>query len=351
MRMPSAFNVWILSSLLGFSWGCQKPPQTWHHWDVPCSIRTLDVISEDHLLFAGSEGWVGETRDQGASWHLEQWESPDGLHPSFRASGWNGTEWFAVSIASPAWVARKRGEALLPQWVHHDTSKAVFLDAMAWWDSKEGLIFGDPMDGCLTLLKTSDAGESWSRISCDRLPVPASGEAGFAASNSNICLAGDTAWVFTGGLVSRCFFSPDRGKTWSAIDLPIRQGGAMTGVFSASFFNSTRGCAAGGNWDEPDNNFGNLIETRDGGQTWRLLSEGHGPGYRSSIIHHPNQPETLVAAGFQGVDFTLDGGRTWSSLSDSSYYVARFSPSGRTLWLAGKGQISSTTWPPNAKLE
>ena len=42
----------------------------------------------------------------------------------------------------------------------------------------------------------------------------------------------------------------------------------------------------GGNWEDPNNNRGNLAETHDGGET--LIAEGTGPGYRSSIVHHPN---------------------------------------------------------------
>ena len=93
-----------------------------------------------------------------------------------------------------------------------------------------------------------------------------------------------------------------------------------------------------------DDNFGNLIATRDGGETWRLLAEGTGPGYRSCIVHHPRNSQQVVASGFQGVDVSLDGGTTWRHVSDSSRYVARFSPSGRTLWLAGKRSLSRVSW-------
>ena len=84
-----------------------------------------------------------------------------------------------------------------PEWVHHDTSAAVFLDAMAWWDADEGLVFGDPVNDCLTLLVTRDGGQTWTQTPCNDTPPTLEGEAGFAASNGNICIQGDTAWVFT----------------------------------------------------------------------------------------------------------------------------------------------------------
>ena len=150
-----------------------------------------------------------------------------------------------------AWIAKCAPNGLEPTWVHHDTSAAVFLDAMAWWNSQEGLVFGDPVDSCLTLLITRDGGHSWAPTSCDLVPAHTKGEAGFAASNGNICIQGDTAWVLTGGVVSRCLKSTDRGTTWRAIDLPIRQGESMTGVFGASFSKGGKGLAIGGHWEHP----------------------------------------------------------------------------------------------------
>jgi len=220
----------------------------------------------------------------------------------------------------------------------------VFLDAMAWWNAEEGLMFGDPVDGCLTLLETRDAGQSWQRLSCDDVPQHTPGEAGFAASNGNICIQGDTAWVFTGGIASRCLRSVDRGHHWEAISLPIRQGESMTGVFGASFANAQEGVAIGGHWEHPDDNVGNLIASSDGGKTWTPISDGAGPGYRSCIQHHPKRSQEIVAVGFKGMDVSLDGGQTWKHINDTSAYVARFAPEGRILWLAGKDRIHRVDW-------
>ena len=271
--------------------------------------------------------------------------APDSSFPSFRSSASSGNHWFAASIASPAWIVRTPVSGFEPEWVHHDTTSTVFLDAMAWWDEREGLVFGDPTYGCITLLKTEDSGNSWSKIPCSSIPIHAEGEAGFAASNGNICIQGDTAWVFTGGASSRCMRSLDRGQTWEAFQTPIRQGEAMTGVFGASFASAKKGLAIGGHWEHPEDNVGNLIATEDGGATWTLISEGHGPGYRSCIQHHPVDPQTVVATGFKGVDVSFDGGQSWKHVSDSARYVARFSPSGRTLWLAGKHVVTRAAWP------
>lgn len=335
--------LWALC-LAVMCFGCENQDSEWAHWEVPCSIRSLDVGLDGHVRYAGSNGWVGQTNDGGAHWTQQQWLSPDSTTPSFRASSFSGKHWFAASIASPAWIARTQATGLHPEWVHHDTSAAVFLDAMAWWDDDEGLVFGDPVGGCLTLLVTRDGGQTWQPTPCDERTSPVEGEAGFAASNGNICIQGDTAWVFTGGLASRCFRTTDRGHSWSVTALPIRQGGTMTGVFSASFADSNHGLAMGGDWEDPENNHGNLIFTSDGGATWNPIAEGTGPGYRSCIMHHPKRQKEVVSVGKLGIDVSLDGGKRWTHVSDSSQYVARFSPDGRTLWMAGNRHVSRCEW-------
>ena len=133
---------------------------------------------------------VGLANSQGETntWEHRQLTAPDGRTPSFRSSSYAGEKWFAASIESPAWILQTSSNGWAPNWVHHDTNAAVFLDAMAWWDDKEGMVFGDPIDGCIHLLMTQDAGETWSAVSCDHLPPSMEGEAGFAASNGNVCI-------------------------------------------------------------------------------------------------------------------------------------------------------------------
>ena len=341
-----AMRTSLLSLLLALVWsGCQAPSPNVIHTDLPCSVRSLDVLGTHHVRFAGSNGWVGQTLDGGATWDMTQWMAPDSTLPSFRASGRSAHHWHAVGIASPAWIARSPTSSMVPEWTYHNVDSAMFLDAMVWLDDHRALVFGDATDGCFTLLSTHDEGAHWQRVSCDSIPNPSEGEAAFAASNGNLACHGDTVWVFTGGLTSRCLRSSDAGATWTSIDLPVTQGSSMTGVFSATFRNARQGWAMGGNWEAPKDNQGNLIATTDGGSTWEVRSEGQGPGYRSSIVHHPTQAGALVATGFEGLDVSLDGGRSWAHHSDSSHYVARFSPDGRILWLAGAKRLTRMDWP------
>lgn len=315
-------------------------------WTFPASIRSLNVLDDRTVAFAGSNGFVGMTHNAGMSWDTARWTSPDGRHPSFRASSLFPQRFFAVSIEDPGYIVEFQDGLAVSTVRHSDARNGVFWDAMAWWNAREGMVFGDPVDGCFALLITRDGGQTWRQAPCETLPSPLPGEAAFAASNGNIALTADTAWVFTGGVHSRCLRSLDRGRSWEAFELPIVQGDAMTGVFAADFRNAQRGVAIGGNWEAPAFNENNLVGTQDGGDSWHVLAPGNGPGYRSCVVHHPSDPSTIVAVGYPGMDLSTDGGQTWQHLNDEPHFTARFAPSGRTLWLAGADHVEALAWPP-----
>ena len=184
---------------------------------------------------------------------------------------------------------------------------------------------GDPIGGCLSIIITRDGGDSWSKLSCDVLPSVVVGEAAFAASNSNIAIYGDHTWIVTGGQRARVFHSPDKGNTWAVYDTPILQGGVMTGIYSVDFFDASTGVIVGGNWDDKDFNQGNKAITQDGGKTWSLLSNGAGPGYRSSVSFVPGtKGQGIVAVGSPGISYSSDQGVTWSELSKEGFYAISF---------------------------
>ena len=133
---------------------------------------------------------------------------------------------FVLSIASPALLYRKLHTEASWSVVYTNTDSLAFFDSMHFWDNREGIAMGDPLGECLSVIITRDGGATWSEASCENLP-PAE-EAAFAASNGNIALLGDEVWIASGGVASRIFRSPDRGRTWEVVGTPIMQGGAMT---------------------------------------------------------------------------------------------------------------------------
>ena len=184
-------------------------------------------------------------------------------------------------------------------------------------------------------------GRTWRKIDCGQLPPAAEGEAAFAASNSNISVYGDHAWIVSGGAKSRVFHTPDRGNTWEVFDTPISAGGQMTGIYTVDFFDEQHGIIFGGDWNAKDNAYNNKAITKDGGQTWQLIADGKNPGYRSCVRYAPDgEGRLILAAGIPGISYTHDGGQSWSDLDSSSFYSLRFGSSWKQIWLAGNQKVA-----------
>ena len=224
--------------------------------------------------------------------------------------------------------------------VYEEHNEKVFYDSMQFWNDSEGIAIGDPIDNCLSIIITRDGGESWTKMPCDKLPKVVDGEAAFAASNTNIIIKENSTWIVSGGKKSRVFYSPDKGISWSVYETPIVQGEAMTGIFTADFYNDKIGFIAGGNYEKPNQNFQNKALTTDGGKTWKLVGENQGFGYASCVQFVPNSNgEQLVSVGASGLFYSKDKGTTWQQLSsDSSLYTIRFVDN-MTAIAAGKDKI------------
>lgn len=306
---------------------------------IPSSIRALEALDDSTVWFAGSGGVYGYTEDGGRSWTIDSLRT-DNIRPHFRSIAVAKDAVFLLSIASPALLYRSADKGRNWQVVYREDHPAAFYDAMAFWDGKQGIAMGDPTGGCLSVILTRDGGQGWEKVPCSQLPPAEEGEAAFAASNSNIALYGDHAWIVSGGKRARVFHSPDRGITWEVFDTPIIEGGQMTGIFSVDFYDEQRGIVFGGDWNRKERNSQNKAITNDGGKSWQLVSDGQGPGYRSCVQYMPGTGgQGILACGIPGISYSLDGGKNWGSLSTEAFYTMRFGKNRKTLWLAGDGRI------------
>ncbi len=309
-------------------------------WEVPSSIRALEVVSESEVWYAGSNGRIGVTRDGGKSWQHDSLRLTDGTAPALRSLAVTSRAAHALTIASPAVLFRSTDYGAHWDSVYTEHHEDVFYDSMAFWDDEEGIAMGDAIDGCLSILMTRDGGLTWVKKRCDELPPSIPGEAAFAASNGNIALAGDQVWIATGGKASRIFHSSDRGQSWDVYPTPIVQGGTMTGMFSIAMCDANRGVGWGGNWEAMEDNTANKVTSSDGGRSWSLFSPNEGPGYRSCIRYLPGSNcQGIWAVGTPGISQSTDAGQTWHTEADSSFFTVRFTPSGMHAWLAGRGII------------
>lgn len=304
------------------------------------SIRAITPVDENAVWFAANNGRVGlidAKTPKLATIHYE-----DSIL-AFRSIAKIDKAVFVLSIANPA-VLYKIGvenrEATKIEEVYVEHGETVFYDAMAFWNNQEGIAMGDPVGGCLSIIVTRDSGETWKKIPCDKLPKTEKGEAAFAASNSNIALYNNHVWIVSGGKRARIFHSADKGENWNVYETPIIQGKAMTGIYSVDFFDEKTGVIFGGNWDDQAFNEGNKAITRDGGKTWKLLSNGEGPGYRSSVRFVPGtNGHGLVAVGSPGISYSADQGVSWNDLSTEGFYAIEF-VNDTVAFASGRNKIS-----------
>lgn len=309
------------------------------------SIRAL-TVDNDHIFFAGSKGKFGylNTADHSISYVGRIQE--DSIVPEFRSLARVNKKDFILSAGKPALLYKVNyfGKRKL---MYEESCDGVFYDSMAFWNEQEGLAIGDPTANCMSIIITRNGGESWEKLSCDDLPKTVEGEAAFAASNTNIAVVGNKAWVISGGEKSRVYFTPDKGITWTVYDTPLVQGKESTGGYSIDFYDEKNGVIIGGDYTKPEKNVGNKAITKDGGKTWKLIANGENPGYKSCIKFVPNSGgKELIAVGFTGISYSNDFGETWVKLSDDSFYTLRFMNE-FTAYAAGNGKISRLTFMEN----
>ena len=235
--------------------------------------------------------------------------------------------------------------------VHHDTRKEIFFDAMDFWDDKNGIAFGDAIDGRLVLIRTSDGGKTWQNLEGDSRPRMGTGEAGFAASGSClITFDKRSVMIATGGAekdkhykTCRLLVSHDRGDSWKSLEVPLRRN-PSSGMFSICRMDKQRLVVVGGDYTKPNATADNCALSDDLGQSWLSISKQAPSGFRSAVIPIPGK-FWLLTAGTNGIDGSNDHGKTWQKLSKLSINVIGISPDGKQIIAAGpKGQVVRGAW-------
>jgi photosystem II stability/assembly factor-like uncharacterized protein len=277
------------------------------------SLRGVSAVSREVAWASGTNGTYLRTIDGGRTWTPAQ--VPDAGSLDFRAVvAFSADEAFLMS-AGPGEQSRiYHTSDVGKHWQLQFTNSNPkgFFDSMAFWDSKHGIVLGDPIPdehGKLKfeLLQTED-GESWKPVAPSQLPDAIEGEGAFAASNSCLALLTGTLavspgstegkgatstradqsseinrvsapegpdhsiWFATGGKVARIFHSSNRGQTWEVFDTPILHGADSTGIFSIAFRDPLHGVISGGDYKHPKQDGPTLAFTEDGGKTWALSS-------------------------------------------------------------------------------
>ena len=321
------------------------PPTTFNTVDIETvysdslSIRAIELMGNS-LAFAANKGTFG-TVDLATGKVRANIERYHTSVPAFRAVAHTSTDFFMLSIESPA-LLYKTGDNGRMQLVYKEEGEGVFYDAMTFLNDKDGIAIGDSVDGCLSVIITSDGGNTWSKLPCSQLPEGIEGEGAFAASNTNIKTIGDNIWMATTS--GRILFSSDKGKSWETNQTPIKNGKPTEGIYSIDFYDENLGFAIGGDYTNPDASKANKAITKDGGKTWSLVADGSEPGYKSCVQFVPGSNGAgLVAIGFTGISYSSDMGETWKELSKEPFFTIRFQ-NDSIAYAAGKNRISKLTF-------
>lgn len=320
---------------------CQASGQQLHFKaiaiDTAYSFRGLSVVDDSVAWVSGIKGVVGRSTNGGHAWTFKQVK--DFEKKDFRTLyAFNAQEAVIANAGSPACVLRTADGGKNWSVVYTNKDSAAFFDGIDFWNDQEGIIYGDPIQGRMLLLKTTDGGKTWQELPLESRPQMAEGEASFAASGTGIrCGRHERVVIATGGKRSRLFTSGDGGKNWTSREMPIIQGRSSTGIFSFAFSDCCPdGIIVGGDYLNDTLKQAHVFYTP--GKDWKAPITGTG-GYRE-CVEMLDENGMAIAVGPGGSDLTVDGGKNWKPLGYTGFHVIRKARKGKLVLAAGNKRIS-----------
>jgi photosystem II stability/assembly factor-like uncharacterized protein len=301
------------------------------------SIRAIELINDSTVIFAGSRGDIGIISGTKINMIASKIIT-DSIVPHFRSLAYTNNSVYALNIGNPALLYQFNNNHL--KVVYKEINEKVFYDAMQFFDDLNGIAMGDPTENCLSILITNDGGNTWKKLKCDNLPAIYEGEAAFAASNTNIAIVGENAWIATGGSKSRVFHTQNMGASWEVYNTPIIQGKNTTGIYSIAFADENNGIICGGDYLDKFGKSANKAITNDGGKTWKLVAENLEPNYVSCVQYVPNtQGKEVFAVSTNGIFYSNNSGNNWQKVSEEGFYSIRIANK-NTAWLSGNEVVA-----------
>lgn len=308
------------------------------------SLRGLSVVNDEVIWVSGSNGTVGRSVNAGKTW---LWMQLKGFEKrEFRdIEAFDSVNAVIMAIGEPGVILRTNDGGINWKQVYTDTTKGVFMDAMDFVSDSMGVLVGDPINGKLYMLLTSDGGKTWNdleKLTPLKKPNLADGEAFFASSGTNVKLLYnriakryDFLYV-TGGKKSRFFVD---GLDY---EIPVVQGLESTGANSIDVTPNYEGVIVGGDFNAKDNSNQNcvLFNMKKGFQY--SVPQTPPKGYKSCVIYLNRK--ILVTCGTSGVDISKDGGKNWKQVSTAPYHVVQKAKYGDAVFLAGSNGRVARFW-------
>lgn len=342
--MKACYCLILLFELFSQLGSAQKISFNEVKMDTIYAFRGLSVVNDSIAWVSGRFGTVGLSQNGGKDWSLKKVEGFE--RSDFRSLyAFSADEALIATTQRPASILRTSDGGKSWTTVYQSSDSLFFFDGMDFWNEREGIIYGDPVNGRMLLLKTKDGGRSWKELPERQRPLMSKGEASFAASGTGIrCVEEKKLLVCTGGMVSRLLVSENRGRTWSVLSPPVIQGKAGTGIFSVAYISEKELVIVGGDFDKNAKPVDHVYYSRDGGSHWYMPTIATG-GYRSCVERISK--DLFIAVGPSGMDVSRDGGLTWNGIeSQENFNVIRKARKGHAVIAAGRNKITVLTIDP-----
>ncbi|HST52904.1 MAG TPA: YCF48-related protein [Pyrinomonadaceae bacterium] len=317
--MPSAHAAWSKQKTGSFAW-----------------LHAVFFVDERRGWAVGGKGALLATGDGGESWEVRRPPTEDAIKDLFFTDARTGWAVCERSIYMPM----RKDESISyllkttdggESWTRVDVTKGEDVDlkfaGVRFADSDHGWTFGESG----ALFATTDGGESWTR---QRVPTR-------HLLLGATFLDAQTGWVVGAGATA--LSTTDGGATWRAGVVSAEtsqpatnetatraaQGESSLRINAVSFADARRGWAACAG--------GVVLSTTDGGRTWRAQSSGTESDLFDVKFFDAREGWAVGADGT--AIHTADGGATWrSEPTGTPHALERLFFVGRTRgWAAGFG--------------
>jgi photosystem II stability/assembly factor-like uncharacterized protein len=324
---------------------------------INASFRGLSAPSDDIVWVSGSNGTVGKSTDGGNTW---KWIKVAGYEQKdFRdIEAFDSLTAIIMAVDNPGIILKTTDGGVTWKKVFEKHREGMFLDAMDFRNSKEGICIGDPFyvsnagRKFFYIIKTNDGGDTWTEVPLYQLPpTQEDKEAIFAASGTTIKFLDHPDFEFafvSGGSISNIYFIGRAGKQSKVINIPINQGIESSGAFSLTTDGNKKFYVAGGEYKAYWVAYDNFYFSSDAGNKWKSASVAGPNGYRSCVVMIDDK--TFIACGTNGVDVSFNECKEWKSVvSDgvkgtNGFNVAAKSKTGRTVYFAGDKRVAKLIW-------